>query len=118
MNYVIEAGIFGYILVLFLETFIYRKNNQKRRNTAKMIKRIFRYLYMAMYLTLIMLDVITITTFTGNEMELVIDGWLFILIIVWNMGELWHNLLWCLVKSNKKLTNIRIVIWVAFLVFY
>lgn len=102
MEYVICAGAIIYILVLLTQTILFRKSPVKKHELIYQTKNIFRLIYTALYLTVIMLDVITVTAQKdqGNERILSYYGFLFIWASLWGTNWLWIG------KIKKKIKQI------------
>lgn len=100
MEYVIGTGAAIYILVLLVQTVLYRKSPAKQHALIYRTKNIFRLIYTALYLTVIMLDVITVTAQSdyGNEAALSYYGFLFIWVGLWGTNCLW----WRKIKNKWK----------------
>ena len=90
LKYVICAGAAAYFFVLLIQTCCLL-NHEKRHKTLVTTKKVFRLIYTAIYLTSILLDVISLAEKAGSELILAYDGILFIWVSLWGTNCLWIN---------------------------
>lgn len=91
MNQVVCFGGTAYAFVLLVQTLFLRKMPEKRQKAVYQTKKIFRLIYTALYLTVIMLNVISVTEVSteGQEVLLSYYGVLFIWVSLWGTNCLW-----------------------------
>lgn len=99
LKYVICAGATSYLFVLLIQT-IFLRRKTGRRQILFFTKKIFRLIYTAIYLTAIMLDVLTIAEVPGKEWQLSYNGFLFIWVILWGTNFLWLKQVYQFLKSR------------------
>lgn len=86
---VIIFGGVSYTLVYAVEMMRIREIEQKRKNII-FVKLIFRLVYTAIYLTVIIIDIIKLAG-DSNKWALMINGLLFIWVLIWGTRDFWIN---------------------------
>lgn len=88
IKYVICSAALAYALVFLVETILLRGNPQKLVIVRK-TKKIFRLIYTAIYLTVIMLEIIVVSELPDPARIMAYYGAMFIWVAVWGTNCLW-----------------------------
>ena len=88
IKYVICSAALAYALVFLTETILLRDNPQKLIIVRK-TKKVFRLIYTAIYLTVIMLEIIVVSELPNPARIMAYYGAMFIWVAVWGTNCLW-----------------------------
>ena len=88
IKYVICSAALAYALVFLSETILLRDRPQKLMIVRK-TKKIFRLIYTAIYLTVIMLEIIVVAELPNPARIMAYYGAMFIWVAVWGTNCLW-----------------------------
>lgn len=92
---VVGAGMAGYALALPLQAVLCRGYSRLRRlERLRRTKTVFRLIYTAIYLTAILLDILTVSREPGAGPLLACRSVLFGWVCLWGTNGLWGNRLW------------------------
>lgn len=99
LRYVICTGTVAYLFVLAIQTVMLRKA-ANRRSILFFTKKIFRLIYTAIYLTAIMIDIISLGGAPGTEWQMSYNGFLFIWTVLWGTNFLWIRQVYLFIRKR------------------
>lgn len=91
MRQVVLFALIAYITVFLAQTIRLRSRHARRHRVAWRTRTVFRLIYTALYLTAVMLDVLSATAQPGgaDPWLLAYYGWLFFGMLLWGTSCLW-----------------------------
>ena len=101
MKYVICFACVAYIVVFCIQAVVLKSTPDKRQRTVYQTRRIFRLIYTALYLTVIMLEVLAVTSqpTTETNRQLAYYGVMFLWTGMWGTNFLWLR------KAGRKVKD-------------
>lgn len=105
IQYIVCAGATGYFLVVVFQTILYRHQPESRMRILKLSQKAFRLIYTAIYLTSVMLNILTLSQVPDRMNLMAYYGLTFVWIAAWGTNCFWLNRLTQVLKRLIKRTR-------------
>ena len=107
LKHVVCVGTVAYFVVLIYQA-VFLIRYKRLHRTLPHVRRIFRLLYTALYLTATMMDILLLESRPENRPLFVYHGVLFIWTALWGTNVLWGKPLWDCLCTHLRPKNLTV----------